>query len=245
MAAAVLVLTACLVAASHQAETRIQVTDGRPLAVVLAELEKRYGRVVTYEDPLRIHSSDVADITDTVPVERRRREKILMPKGMTFTFSYTSPSDASDRNIEAMLKNLLAQFNRASADAQFRLSRTRTIFHVAPSMSKTLKGILAKSTPMLDTRISVADAQRTGLDQLTAIRDALRAAGQPRFDIGVVPFAALKNLVSGGVRNEPAREAIVRVLDSSPYKISYVLYCDAGVDPMCLLSLHGIPAGSH
>jgi hypothetical protein len=59
--------------------------------------------------------------------------------------------------------------------------------------------------------------------------------------LGIVPFGALHERLNGAVEGESARNAIVRVLDSSPYKLSYVLFCSPGAEPGCALSVHVIP----
>jgi hypothetical protein len=41
----------------------LRADDNTPLATVLTQLEERYGWVITYEDPVYEHSSEVLDVT--------------------------------------------------------------------------------------------------------------------------------------------------------------------------------------
>ena len=111
MLASGVLVTSVVAAGEVQTIGRVQVVDPRPLAAVIAELEKRHGRVVTYEDPIRVHPSDIADITATVSRERRKGP-VLIPKGGAFTFSYDQPKDESDSSIAPMLNSLVEQYNR-------------------------------------------------------------------------------------------------------------------------------------
>jgi hypothetical protein len=241
VAGSVMALT-CLGAAATQARARVQVSDPRPLAAVILELETRHGRVVTYEDPVRVHTTDIADITSTVPPARRARPTIVIPKGGHFTFEYDPPSDQSDNSTTGMLQTLVRQFNLTSADAQFRVMRTGETYHVLPAASRDISGVRRTSVSPLDTIISIPDGTRTGLEQLWEIRSALRESGFATFSLGIVPMTALRGHLDGVVRKESARNAIVRVLNSSQHKLSYAMNCDAGPTPTCVLNIHPLTA---
>lgn len=238
---ALALLTCAAAVAAVQSPGRVQVSDPRPLAAVLDELEKRHGRVVTYEDPVRTHASDIEDITATVSPERRRAQTVIVPKGGPFTFLYDPPGDDAGKSFPAVVERLLQQFNSASVDAQFRLLRAGAMLHVVPAASKDDSGVLRTAASPLDTTISIPDGARMGFEQLWAIRTALREAGVSRFSLGTVPVGALRKPTNGVVQKESARKAIMRVLDESPYKLSYRMFCDAGPSPTCALNVHPIP----
>ena len=234
--AAIALTTASVVAT--QTTARVRVSDARPLSAAIAELETRHGSVVTYEDPLRINSSDVADVTDTIPPERRTKPRILVARGGEFTFDYETPSDNSNASVMGMLQQLVQQYNRASADATFRVMRTSETFQILPEVSKDTVGNLQAAGLPLDTIISIPGGQRTAWEQLWAIRTALREAGFSRFSMGAAPMGALSQPANWAAHEGPARAAVVRVLESSPNKLSYRLNCSPGWNPTCVLNLH-------
>jgi hypothetical protein len=235
--AAAVALMALATRAQHTT-ARIQVDDSRPLAAVISELEKRHGRVITYEDPFRIHSSDIA-------------EGRPVPRGGHFTFTYYPPVGNSDAVLLAVLNNLVEQFNRDSPDAQFRVTQTGVIFQVLPSRSKDAAGVLQPAVSPLDTIVSVPEDDAMGLHQLVEIVGALRAAGYPRFGLGVVPLNSPRVPVDVAKRPASARDAIVRVLNvrragpadvpQSTYRWSYQVFCDVGSNPACMLNVHSVP----
>lgn len=235
------ILASVVAAAAQQATARVDVADPRPMWAVISEIQARHGRVITYEDPVRMHPSDISDIRNTPAAERRNRP-LVIPKGGAFTFLYAPPKDSSDGSIAEMLGSLMKQFNRITPDAQFRVAKTREIFHVLPAKRKDSQGVLQAEVSPLDTIISIPEGSRSGLEQLAAIRAALRASGHPRFGLGTISFGALHNPLDGGVQNEPARSALVRVLESSPYKVSYTLNCTPGVEDDCMLNVQALRA---
>lgn len=228
------------VRAQGGATQRIQVNDPRPLSAVIDELRSSFGVAISYEELLRVSPADAKDITATIPADRRKGDqKYYIPRGGAFTFSYASPRDNSPATIEQILRGLVGQFNRVSLDAQFKLSRTGDTFCVVPVTRKASNGVVEAIGSVLDTVISIPDGKRTAMDQLAQISLALREAGHVNFGLGLVPFKALGYTLDGGVKGETARQALVRLLDGSPFKLDWVLLCGAN-DGGCNLSLRPV-----
>jgi hypothetical protein len=217
---------------------KIQVDGPRPLSAVVDELRKRHGVAITYEEAPRVSRADAKDITETIPVDRRQGDRrYYVPRGGPFTFTYTPPADTSDSSVEQMLNSLVDQYNAVSLDTQFRVARTGQLFHVIPAARRSGQGIMEPTQSPLDYRITIPNIRRSGLEQLTEIVDALRRAGHPAFGLGIIPLNAFRAPISGGVDNETARQALIRVIDSFPIKFDWVLLCGAVLESECALSL--------
>lgn len=225
--------------AAQGATGRVQVDGYRPLSAAIDELEKRHGRAITYEDPFRESAGDMTDVTETFPSHQRvGNRRYYAPRGGAFTFTYAPGFDESDTGFERMLESLVAQYNRVGPDAKFRVSRTGKLFHVIPATRKAAHGVVESTQTPLDTRISIPAGRRSGVEQLVAIVEAVKAAGHWRFGLGTLPAQALKTAVSGAVDNKTAREAVAQVLESSPFQLDWIMFCDAGPDGRpCMLNI--------
>jgi hypothetical protein len=126
--------------ALQQDETvTIHVSDARPLASAIKELEDRYGWVITYEDPRYVDASDVEDVT------WRRKDldftkKVLAPRGGPFSFRYPVPAGVDAPDASALLGKLLEEYHRTGYPGVFRLARTGSVFHIVPRRAGILLG---------------------------------------------------------------------------------------------------------
>src|SRR6266850_1436693 len=76
----------------------LTVNSGRPVAEAAWELEKKYGWVITYEDPIYVNSGEIVDVTTQVrrdldhykPGEAPR---VFVPKGGELSISFNVNSD--------------------------------------------------------------------------------------------------------------------------------------------------------
>jgi hypothetical protein len=229
----------------------VSVDAARPLSAAVEALEKRYGWVVTYEDPALVYAGDIKDVTWSV----RKNYDEGPPRffgvvGGPFDFSYTIPADARGPNEMAVLGDLLDAYHASAYPGVFGLVRTGPIVHVVPTMRKNVSGELEAQSSLLDTRISLTDADRTAYEALIAIVEAVSDAAGADVGPGVGPGMVPTNLflttrVRVGAKDEPARTVLLRLLDatSTQVKLSWKLLRDQTPPGMYALNIHWLDTG--
>jgi hypothetical protein len=199
----------------------LSVDDPRPLAAALQDLEARYGWVVTYDDPIYQHADELQDVTASV---RRQddatRPRVIVPRGGPFTFTWP-PSSAPP----AILENLLQAYNASGHPGVFRLANTGATFHVIPVRSRGADGVDKELPAVLDAPIFVPHGGRTAHELLLAIVERVSRATGVSVGLGSYPVNwSLQTQVEGAVGYEPARTALVRLLDSPRLKFSWRMF---------------------
>lgn len=129
------VVVATTGASRQRAVDEIAVDDPRPLAAAIQELQRRYGWVVTYEDPPYEFVADTLDVTEAFSRTRdpsnKRRE--LIPLGGSFTFVYAAGGPSTGPEAQPTLTALLRSYHQSGNTGVFRLVRTGDVFHVVPA----------------------------------------------------------------------------------------------------------------
>ena len=94
---ALVVAAVCWGSATAQSVRRedLLVDDPRPMAAALEELTRRYGTIITYEDPRYLYAADIKDVTREVSRNLDRfppgqAPKVLVPFGGRLDFKYSA-----------------------------------------------------------------------------------------------------------------------------------------------------------
>src|SRR5258705_4950464 len=197
----------------------LSVNNGRPVAEAAWELEKRYGWVITYEDPIYVHGSEINDVTlqvrrDLDKYKPGQAPKVLVPKGgsLAITFKLTSDDNTPVRP-ESVVQKLLEVNGAAGNGGSFRLEVSGPIVHVIPTAYKNSAGTLVPLQPVLDSLISIPAEERTGMQSLEALCAAVSEVTQTKVVVGTADV----NLFAGhsyqlGAKDEKARDFLVRLL---------------------------------
>jgi hypothetical protein len=206
---------------SQDRTATLSINDPRPLAAALQDLEARYGWVVTYEDPIFQHPDELQDVTTSVRKDYdTTKPHVIVPRGGPFTFAWPLSSTPP-----AILENLLRAYRASGHPGVFRLANTGATFHVIPVRSRRADGVDQELPAVLDALISVPPGSRTAHELLLAIAERVSRATDVPVGLGSYPLNwALQTRVEGGVSNEPARTALVRVLDSPRLKFSWRMF---------------------
>lgn len=211
-------LLACVTAGAADAnapELQLAVTDPRPVAQAVAVLSERHGIAITYEDPRYEFEGDLKDVTIEVsrsPIKPGQR--ILVPLGGSLELTYSiSPTSGKPEQVDALIRKILDTHVANGGGSQFELTQDGSTFHVVPVMLKSSQGTWKATTSVLDTPINVAIEQRSGIQMVDAICEALTDAARVRVVVGVEPLNAMANaqIVDGGT-NEAAGAMLSRVL---------------------------------
>jgi hypothetical protein len=214
----------------------IAVSDPRPLAAVLEELEKRHGWRITYEDPLYLFAADIEDVTDAVSRSSDRSRRVLIPRGGAFTFSYPPRLEP-----EAVLEALLEAYRWSGHPGPFRLRRAGDVFHVVPVMARNAEGTLEPYRSLLDVRITLPEVERDVLGTIQAMLQEVSSVTGRQVGLGRVPINLFHHTrVMTGANDEPARAVLQQALDATARPLSWRLLCDPGPGSFCMLNVHTV-----
>lgn len=203
----------------NQPADRLVVDDPRALKAAIAILERRYGWVITYEDPPPLYPGALVDVS-VIPgliAMDLPNQHLELPDPL--------PSHA---DAAVMLQAAI------DADTAFfghrRFERRSSSFghHVVPVSTRNVAGAWIITESILDRPISMASDTVAGSVYFERFRDALeRAAGVP-VRLATIPnqFLATK-AISLGADNQPAWEILCKALEALGVLLTWRLLCSA------------------
>jgi hypothetical protein len=219
----------------------VDVNDSRPLASAVEILEQRYGWVITYEDPPYLYPPDISDVTAQVRRDRASDRRVLVPKGGSFQFAYAPPGVSSPTEAARILKALLEEYNGSGNPGAFRLVQTATTFHVVPSAASNAQGLSQPTSSLLDTMISVGAEERTALQMLDAIVQALGRTTGAKIWLGSAPLNLMvQTRIQGTAAKASARTLLMQVLENTGRRLSWQLLCAPGPVRDCALNVYEV-----
>jgi hypothetical protein len=226
-----------------QPPVKLSVNDPRPVAEAVKQLQEKYGWIITYEDPRLVNESDLLDETDT---EYRQAHpggrRALTPKGGRLEISYfVSSATGKPENPRALIQTLLNAHAESANPGRFELRQSGQIFHVIPSQVKDASGRWVHQASILDIPITFPEKERSVLETLETITAAISSATQMKVAIGTIPlnlFVRRRTTQSASI--EPAREALIRTLESTNRRFSWRLLYDPGMK-MFALNVRSVP----
>jgi len=226
-----------------QPPVKLSVNDPRPVAEAVKQLQEKYGWIITYEDPRLSNESDLQDETD--PKHRQAHpggKRALTPKGGTFEISYfVSPVTGKPEDPRELLQRLLNAHAASDNPGRFELKQTGRVFHVIPEQVKDVRGRWAHQASILEIPITFPEKERSVLETLETITSALSSASQMKIVIGAIPLNLfVRHRTTQSASSEPARDVLIRTLDSTNRKFSWRLLHDPGVN-MLALNVRSVP----
>jgi hypothetical protein len=243
-----LAVVSCCIAAEASVEVQrqgaqepgtIEVNDPRPLAAAIAELERRHGWVITYEDPPYEYATEVRDVTGAVRKDSDRSKTVLIPNGGPFAFTYPAGMTQARAEPVAVLAALLEAYHSSGNPGTFRVVRD-DVFHVLPASSLDARGVAVRRVSPLDTRVRVrVDGESANaFDMLRAILRATSEATGTNIIVGTVPQNLLiQTKVQQPPANTTARTALLRTFATTRRNLSWQLFCQPGTNT-CALNVH-------
>ena len=203
------------------------ITASRPLSYIASSLEARYGKPVTYEDPLWREDVDlVPRVGSDLPIPAIRRRTAWLPPEL-------NPVDTPILGAAAFTK-VLVDFDKRNDGLQYRVEQSSFGLHIIPANLRNADGSSVVSKNALDAVISIPFAKRTASQHLQVIcESAGRQAG-----INVTPsavgfkddwyerlFAAPTGQIEWGTEPKTARSALVDLLEHSATSFTWRYYC--------------------
>jgi hypothetical protein len=212
---------------------QISVDDGRPVALAAEMLEKKYGWIITYEDPAYVHESELVDVTDKVRRDLDqfppgKAPRVLVPKGGTLTFEYSiDPLTKKPAGAAVVVQQLLDAYAMGGHPGVFRLDRDGARLHIVTNESS-----------VLDAPITLPPQKRTGFELLDAFCSAVSQASGTRVAPATVPLNLLyRYQTESGAKDQKAREFLSNELDRINVRLSWRLLYDP-VTKSYFLNIH-------
>lgn len=219
-------------------QSRVDVTGERPLHAAVKEIEKRYGVVITYEDPPFLSAGESIDVTNQrKPNSVSSSKRILAPVGGRFIFN--PPTAATG----VVVDRLVGDYNRSQLDATFDLRRSGEVFHIFPSTVRNRSGDLQANRSVLDQIITVPARTRNGLEMLAAIIDAVSGTGARRLlNVTPMPSPLASVKIATGLDRVNARDALMSLIGMTGRPLSWQILCQPGDGEACYISV--LPPGA-
>jgi hypothetical protein len=108
------------------------VNEMLPIAEAVKQVERRFGRVVTYEDVPYVAPRDLVDITDQVAKVNPRATHVVVRRRDSIRLAYMSRYGTLDAQAGEALAQLLAVWNGGDYSGKFRVERVVGGYHVIP-----------------------------------------------------------------------------------------------------------------
>jgi hypothetical protein len=217
----------------------------RPLDAVAETLSSAYAVPVTYEDPILLWRGDMDG-------RESRGVMLLWAKdGLAALPSDVTPALTPKLDADALAR-VLDLYHQLNPDGpRFRLMQSKHGFHIVPDSVHDENGRRTGASSLLDAEISVPREARFPSGHMQALCDAVSAATGNKVDFfgpyfdnfylpnGLIPpreLAAASPAEQARFRStwgalQPAREALISVLEGSATTFSWSLRCSADVDP--------------
>lgn len=229
MVCAILGASSAAVTKHHFAQPEtLSVIDPRPVGAAMQMLERKYGVVITYEDPPYIHETDVED--QTSPAWKQTHPngpRALIPKSGSLKITYQMPpGPIKPDEIRSVIQKFLDAHAEKHNPGRFRVQQEGEMFHVLPIQVRESSGSLVSVNSILDTPISFPQQTRTLNETLEVITNSVSKARGIKFVIGTVPMNLLFRTSSRqGATNEKARGALISALKATNSELSWrILY---------------------
>ena len=215
----------------------VSVDDPRPLSAALTVLQDLHGVAITYEDPVFSHPGDLVPRS-----ELGSEDGLMIPRGGHLSVKYLV-----DTRTGAMvdplgtIEHVIEKHAAKGYPGRFQVVEIDDVFHVTPVATRTASGAWQAQTSALARPISLVTGA-TGLETITAIADGLGSVLGREVWSGMAPYRALLRLdPPASFSNEPARDALMRLLRDLDGVASWHLYHDPTLDVFALNIHRSLP----
>jgi hypothetical protein len=199
------------------------VTDPRPVALAIEQIEKVTGRAVTYEDPPFANEFHMTPMVTGAP----DNPFLAVPRGGTLQF--TLPTGTSVQQEVTAVQGAVANYNASQGAATFAVEQNALV-HVVPQQVLDPSGRFVPVTPLLDTRVTLEAKPRNAMQLIEEVAKAVSNTTGQTIGMGTMPFMALaRQEITTGADNEPARNVLEKVLAGNSMKLTWRLLYDPGI----------------
>jgi hypothetical protein len=224
-------------AARAQGRTEhLSVSGDRPVADAVERMERKFGFVVTYEDPEFVAAEDIQEIPTPKGSYRAMN-------GGALSVDFEVGPDGAPLDRAGLVNSIAA----AGSNEGLRFDSWQSgdgAFHVIPVTVRDRDGKPAPFESALDTRISFPAGERNGEQFLKEICASIARARHLSITVGTTPDRMMDLLrISRGATNEVARDVLASFLSSVSDRLSWHFLCLPGPPPIggCALNVHLVP----
>lgn len=214
-----------------QVEHVVNVTDHRPLASALDQIETVVGSPINYEDIPYGHDDDLETVKDPRIRSVVNGRPARLPRKGTVNFRFTAVD--SQANKLACLNDLLVAYRRGGLPGDFRVDESNGMFYVVANKVKASDGKQRDVVSPMLARITIPYARRTVIGTIGQIAAEVSKVQGVQVLVGQVPFLLGTESVSFGADRETARDALARLLNRDR-PVSYRLLFDPLIDSYML-----------
>jgi len=216
--------------ARSQEGPRKSVVAVRPLAEASILLEERYGKVVTYEEPVLTWGGELEEIPGKSGTKGYLYAK---PQG------FLMPSEAGQGSDLALaLQKTLSAYHQQTTGTRFQVLTSRLGYHIVPLQVHDSNGAFVPANSLLDAQIYIPNEARSARGHLQAFGAAVTAATGIPLDVSALPyqpqgfdnvFRARPERFTWGTEPKVARDALIDLLGMSATTFSWRLRCQASL----------------
>lgn len=221
---------------AQMGETTLHIVHNpRPVLQASMELARRYGYVITYEDPKYAYQGDLKDVTQ----ERRdlsrypfgKAPKTYELSGGALALTIPNAAQVDESTMYGLLEEAVQSWtNGGKGGGHFQVQRQDGIFHVVPTEVRDRNGDWQPTHSILDTPITFITQSRDDWQTYKAIGAAVSAV----MGIKVITLinggivlggAADRNQYVLGAQDEPAAVVLMRAFNAMKRRRTwYLLY---------------------
>lgn len=192
----------------------LDIVSPRPLADVALELERRFDRMITYEDPPYLYPGDMV----------KDQGGRVIPRGGRVAFQY----QAGDSVSQVLLKALEA-YERSEGPGFFAVEEGPGGYHVVPRAFRNADGVVEERSSILNLSISLRQEVQNGLQFMEVIASAVSVATDEKVYLGTVPTNALiQHGRAPGIREGKARNLLLGLFQEMGLPLSWHLLNNPG-----------------
>lgn len=172
----------------HEAGTaaaKVVSADPRPLWMALNALEREYGWVIDYDDP--IYSQAETTAQNNPQFESRHPGKVSrMPSGTTFETTFTEPAGNANSPV-AVISKIVTDYNASGNPGHFEV-RADAAGNIEVVGSSSFS---ANQIDILNTFVEIPAGEARSLDALQSLTNALTSSTGIKVVLGTIPFNVL------------------------------------------------------
>jgi hypothetical protein len=211
----------------------LSVNDARPMGQAVLSLIRSYPVTITYEDPRYEYAGDLRDITRQVSKTRHPQVRTIVPSGGALQATYDVSQDSGEPvDMAGAIQKVIDANNLARHGGHFEVLQSGETFHVVPTEVRDGKGRWIPQHSVLDTPITFSSGgERDGFDLIEAILQEVSVAsaqkivgGRPNVAMTCSSLGCVQNKRTVDARNEPARDVLMRLVNSLNPRYTWVLY---------------------
>ncbi len=222
---------------------RIEVHEAaRPVAEAVRQIERHFGRVVTYEDTSYVNADDILDVTEKVRRDGQMSQRVLVMRPGSIEFTYASRSKTVEGQLEDVLVEVFARSSRAGNSGDFRFEAAKGGgYHVVPVARTGASGATEVYASPLETRVTFMSQESSAFEVLLLLASELSARSGRLVQPGVMPVNLLaRTRVTTEAHDDRARDVLWQLLQSVNPALSWQLFCAVGEAGACAINIHAV-----